>query len=216
MKKLKKVYAVNGMMEYQTVVKLGKNKVKVSFTGGSVSNGCAQPARYMTSDLIMQGAIEGSADYASGRIRLERSIVLKDELKIERARGKRTIAHTIEKEVARAAEVAKETAGAPYPAAEELRQPIVEDTVVEDTEVDEQPAEVEAEVETEEAAEVETEVETGDAAESNKEIEVVEVSCKDVAKQYLQEHYGEAPAPLRTRDDVQRCAAKYGITFNFV
>ena len=199
MKKLKKVYAVNGMMEYQTVVKLGKNKVKVSFTGGSVSNGCAQPARYMTSDLIMQGAIEGSADYASGRIRLERSIVLKDELKIERGRGKRTIACAIEKEVARAAEVAKETAGAPYPAAEELRQPIVEDT-----EVDEQPAEVETEVEAEEAAE------------SNKEIEVVEVSCKDVAKQYLQEHYGEAPAPLRTRDDVQRCAAKYGITFNFV
>ncbi len=47
-------------------------------------------------------------------------------------------------------------------------------------------------------------------------LEVIEVSCKDVAKQYLQEHYGERPAPLRTIADVQECAAKYGITFVFV
>ncbi|MDE7441688.1 MAG: hypothetical protein K2M69_05960 [Muribaculaceae bacterium] len=46
--------------------------------------------------------------------------------------------------------------------------------------------------------------------------DVIEVSCRDVAKQYLQEHYGENPAPLRRIADIQECAAKYGITFNFV
>ena len=47
-------------------------------------------------------------------------------------------------------------------------------------------------------------------------LETVEVSCKDVAKQYLEEHYGENPTPLRTIKDVQECAAKYGIRFDFV
>ena len=46
--------------------------------------------------------------------------------------------------------------------------------------------------------------------------DVVEVSCRDVAKQYLQEHYGENPARLRRIADIQECAAKYGITFSFV
>ena len=66
------------------------------------------------------------------------------------------------------------------------------------------------EVKTEESMEVRTEESVEVAP------ELVEVSCKDVAKQYLQEHFGEKPARLRTIADVQECAAKYGITFKFV
>lgn len=62
----------------------------------------------------------------------------------------------------------------------------------------------------------ESDIASEEAPVSSEGLEVIEASCKDVAKQYLQEHFGENPAKLRTRDDVQKCAEKYGLTFNFI
>lgn len=75
------------------------------------------------------------------------------------------------------------------------------------------PDELKPEGEVETAEEREGEAETAEEPEG---LETVDASCKDVAKQYLQEHFGENPAKLRTRQDVQDCAARHGITFNFV
>lgn len=80
MKKKRIIYSVHGMMEYQTIVRVGKNNVKVCFTGGSISNGCAQPARYSTDNLIMQHAIESCEDFRRGRISRERTITLNEDL----------------------------------------------------------------------------------------------------------------------------------------
>lgn len=177
MKKKRKTYAVQGMMEYHTTARIGRNSIKVSFTGGSISNGCAQPARYTTSNLIMQNAIEGCADFLSGRIRLERVRELDEEIRIEAPTG--------------SAEASPEE----RPADAESISP--EDRPADAAE--EHFGNQEQEMPAEEA-----------------ELEVVEASCKDVAKQYLEEHFGENPAKLRTRDDVQRCAAGHGIRFEFV
>ncbi|MBD5219474.1 MAG: hypothetical protein HDS72_04415 [Bacteroidales bacterium] len=209
MKKRKNIYAVYGMMEYQTFVKVGRNSIKVSFTGGSISNGCAQPARYMTSNLIMQNAIEASEDFKRGRIKRERSIVLKEELVVERNRPKVLAPEkpagdedsSLRSEHCTDAPGASgepEVAGEVTPEHEEPEEPVVPEWLEEAIQEAEEPEEPEV----------------AEASEGG--LEVVEASCKDVAKQYLQEHFGENPTPLRTRDDVQKCAAKYGIIFNFV
>lgn len=182
MKKKRKIYAVHGMMEYQTIAWVGKNSIKIGFTGGSICNGCTQPARYSTSHLIVQEAIERSEDFRRGRIRLEQTIPLDEELIIERA----TLNSGSEPEGAQG--VMPDN-----PAAETYGND------AEPEEAEDAPAD---------------DVDTKEAAPGA--LEVVDASCKDVAKQYLEEHYGETPTPLRTRDDVQRCAAKHGITFNFV
>lgn len=196
MKKRKNIYAVYGMMEYQTFVKVGRNSIKVSFTGGSISNGCAQPARYMTSNLIMQNAIEASEDFKRGRIKRERSIVLKEELVVERNRPKVLAPEKPagDEDSSLRSEHCTDAPGAP----EEPEEPVVPEWLEEAIQEAEEPEEPEV----------------AEASEGG--LEVVDASCKDVAKQYLQEHFGENPTPLRTRDDVQKCAAKYGIIFNFV
>ena len=106
-------------------------------------------------------------------------------------------------------------------AAENAANPIQEETLIDKPEEKPEPTpEPTPEPVTETAEEatkeeaVETKAEQEEAGTSN--LEVIEVSCRDVAKQYLQEHFGENPAPLRTIANIQECAAKYGITFNFV
>lgn len=196
MKKKIKTYSVAGMMEYQTLVRIGKNSTKINFTGGSISNGCTQPARFSTKNLIIQNAIEGSDEFKRGRIRLERAIDLNEEIIVEKPDPKMHNAQSRgggERRVETPDRIgeSKET-GAEAPAQEQI------------SEMDEATGEPEAIAEPE--ATVESEAETGSLTE-------VEVSCKDIAKQYLADHYGERPAPLRTWVDVQACAAKYGITF---
>ncbi|MBD5205011.1 MAG: hypothetical protein HDS84_01345 [Bacteroidales bacterium] len=105
----------------------------------------------------------------------------------------------------------------PHPNQEDKPESL-ESAPVEDTEYFAKESREESHSAPEESGEVKTE-ESGEVkTEESVEVapELVEVSCKDVAKQYLQEHYGEKPARLRTIADVQECAAKYGITFKFV
>ena len=167
MKKQAKTYAIDGMMEYQTIVRIGKSITKVNFTGGSINNGCRRPARFMTKNLVIQNAIEASNEYKRGRIRLERTITLNEEIPIE---GPRTIRYEAE-----------------------IGEPSPEDGPADAAlSPDDKPADEEGEAEG---------------------LTEVEATCKDVAKQYLQDHFGERPAPLRTWADVQACAAKHGITF---
>lgn len=48
----------------------GRARVRVSFTGGHLGEGCVSPARFETSDPVVQRLIEKSAAFCSGRIRL--------------------------------------------------------------------------------------------------------------------------------------------------
>lgn len=73
------------MMEYQAVISMGKNKLKVMFSDGSVSAMGVTPATFTTENYVVQHAIENSDDYKRGRIYTVRSIALDDDLHIERA-----------------------------------------------------------------------------------------------------------------------------------
>lgn len=171
------------MMEYQTIVKVGRNSVKVNFSGGSISNGCMQPARFSTKNLIIQNAIEASDEFMKGRIRLEKAIPLNEEIRVEKP----------------------ET---PTPGTSESRPQHNEEA--DGTETQGEP-EAPTPRQTETSATSTDEAEGPDNGSSG--LMEVEVSCKDVAKQYLQDHFSERPAPLRTWNDVQACAAKYGLIF---
>lgn len=188
------------MMEYQTIVNVGKNSVKVTFSGGSISNGCTQPARFSSKNLIIQNAIEGSEEFKRGRIRLEKAISLNEEIKVEKPDSKMHNAQSTMHNQA-------ESGGT---LAEDIPSPGDKPMDTSPIETTEAISESEGEAPGPEQK-AESSVTIHESSEEG--LMEVEVSCKDVAKQYLQNHYDERPAPLRTWVDVQACAAKHGIIF---
>lgn len=85
MKKKRITYGVSGMMEYQAIIRFGKNTLKVTFTGGSMNAIGITPATFTTSNFLIQQAIENSIEFKRGRIRIVRFIELDEELRIKRA-----------------------------------------------------------------------------------------------------------------------------------
>ena len=75
MKKKRITYGVSGMMEYQSIIRFGKNTLKVTFTGGSMNAIGVTPATYTTSSFLIQQAIENSNEFKRGRIRIVRTTV---------------------------------------------------------------------------------------------------------------------------------------------
>ncbi len=201
MKKYKKTYAILHLAEKRTTFHLGKTKVHVSFTGGQVTKKGVTPATFTTDDPIVQLAIEKSKDFESGAVTLLSKYPVRGEVKIGM-----NPPETVETEALNAI----------MPETEQRAAAIAPETTVTDTA--EKNPEPNPEPQIEEAAQDEVEAETEKNPEEvdTNNLETVEVSCKDVAKQYLEEHYGENPTPLRTIKDVQECAAKYGIRFDFV
>ncbi len=203
MKKYKKTYAIFHLTEKHTTFYLGKMKVHVSFTGGMVSKKGVTPATITTEDPIVQLAIENSQDFEKGVIILRSQYPIQGEVKV--GKNEREEAYKPPKWAEPEQPEEKQTVRTGEPIAIPLTIASLEHADNSEMETNEEVA-----AEPEEADTCEKEA----REESN--LEVVEVSCKDVAKQYLQEHFDERPAPLRTIADVQACAAKYGITFNFV
>ena len=92
MKKKRITYGVSGMMEYQSIIRFGKNTLKVTFTGGSMNAIGVTPATYTTSSFLIQQAIENSNEFKRGRIRIVRTIELDEEIHIERPKPATAIA----------------------------------------------------------------------------------------------------------------------------
>ncbi len=84
MKKKRITYGVYGMMEYESVVKIGKARMKVRFTDGSMTSYGQNPALYTTSDFLVQHAIANSSDFKRGLIKVVRAIDLDEDVHIER------------------------------------------------------------------------------------------------------------------------------------
>lgn len=80
------------MMEYQSIIRFGKNTLKVTFTGGSMNAIGVTPATYTTSSFLIQQAIENSTEFKRGRIRIVRTIELDEEIHIERPKPATAIA----------------------------------------------------------------------------------------------------------------------------
>lgn len=72
-------------MEYQSIIRFGKNTLKVTFSGGSMNAIGVTPATFTTENFLIQQAIENSGEYRRGRIRTVSTVELDEEVRIERA-----------------------------------------------------------------------------------------------------------------------------------
>lgn len=84
MKKKRITYGVNGMMEYQAIIKIGRATLKVLFSDGSMTAMGENPAHFTTTDFITQHAIENCRDFKRGLIKKLNVIELDEEVHIER------------------------------------------------------------------------------------------------------------------------------------
>lgn len=84
MKKQKITYGVNGMMEFQAVIKVGKTNLKVQFSDGSFNASSRKPATFTTDNLIVQHAIENSNEFKRGLIHKISTVELNEEVKVLR------------------------------------------------------------------------------------------------------------------------------------
>lgn len=206
MKKKKITYGVFGMMEYQSIIKIGRATLKVLFTDGSITSLGQTPAHYTTSDFLVQHAIENSRDFKRGRIRVVNAIELDEEVRIERN-------HTASAQTARA-KVAASPAVKVEKAADSAAPAKEENTVVEDVAGSMETVTGTAPDATEATTEATGEAEDK-AAEGTATPTEVEFCTNQEAKDYLANTFGVKGA-LKTRAEIIAAGETYGVKITFV
>lgn len=222
MKKKRITYGVYGMMEYQTIIKIGRATLKVLFTDGSMTAIGQNPAKYTTSDFLVQRAIENSSEFKKGRIMTVSTIELDEDVRIERNPAKPS---TQTANVAAKAVIDNK----PTEASSSHTTPVAEDVVDETTEeadagvvtpTDEADAEtIEEEPETESETNVEEDTTSEEtAAEDNTAEGKTEVEFTDnqEAKDYIFKNFGVKPGTMRNREDIKAVGETYGVKITFV
>lgn len=74
--KATKIYGVKGLMEWQCVIMSGGVRFHFAFTEGTITGYGVTPAKYRTSNPILQNVIENSEYFKSGKIHLVKTILL--------------------------------------------------------------------------------------------------------------------------------------------
>ena len=201
MKKKRITYGVYGMMEYQSIIKIGRATLKVLFSDGSMTAFGQNPAKYTTSDFLVQRAIENSSDFKRRRITVVSSIELDEEVRIERNPAKKETVKVAFTDVKPTAEETATGTDGEQTAAEE----VAEATAGEETPADETSASTE---EAEAEAEQEASTSTTDGATE------VEFTTNQEAKDYLANTFGVTTA-FRNRAEIVACGATYGVKITF-
>lgn len=218
MKKKRITYGVHGMMEYQSIIKIGRATLKVLFTDGSMTAIGQNPAKYTTSDFLVQHAIENSSEFKRGRITVVDTIELDEEVRIERNPAKPTTLHAPSpaeaKPVAATAAKVEEPQGiADEPTEKTDAVDAVEvESAMLDTPapgVDIEPIEDEVPSTEEDAAELsENDNEEG--------LTEVEFSTNQEAKDYLTKTFGVKSGTMKNRADIVAIGEANGVKIIFV
>lgn len=77
--KVLKIYGVRNLMEWQCVIIHNGVKFHFPFVDGGVSGDGVTPARYRTQNPVLQQVIESSQYFKSGKIILEKKIVIEKD-----------------------------------------------------------------------------------------------------------------------------------------
>lgn len=218
MKKKRITYGVYGMMEYQTIIKIGRATLKVLFTDGSMTAIGQNPAKYTTSDFLVQRAIENSSEFKKGRIQVVDTIELDEEVRIERNPAKPTTLHA--PSPAEAKPVAATAAKVEEP------QDIVDDPTEETDAVDADEAEsasadtpaTEVDIEPIEDEVPSTEEDAAELSESDNEdgLTEVEFSTNQEAKDYLTKTFGVKSGTMKNRADIVAIGEANGVKIIFI
>lgn len=222
MKKKRITYGVYGMMEYQTIIKIGRATLKVLFTDGSMTAIGQNPAKYTTSDFLVQRAIENSSEFKKGRIQVVDTIELDEEVRIERNPAKPS---TQAAKVAAKAVIDNKPTEAflshTTPVAEDVEDETTEesdaDVVTPTDEADTDTIEDEVADITEEEAEEDTTSEETSADDKTAEGKTeVEFTDNQEAKDYIFNNFGVKPGTMRNREDIKAVGETYGVKITFV
>ena len=218
MKKKRITYGVHGMMEYQSIIKIGRATLKVLFTDGSITAIGQNPAKYTTSDFLVQHAIENSSEFKRGRITVVDTIELDEEVHIERNPAKPSTQQAPSpaeaKPVAATAAKVEEPQGIADEPTEETNavdadeaESASADTPA--TEVDIEPIEDEVPSTEEDAAELsENDNEEG--------LTEVEFSTNQEAKDYLTKTFGVKSGTMKNRADIVAIGEANGVKIIFI
>lgn len=210
------------MMEYQTIIKIGRATLKVLFTDGSMTAIGQNPAKYTTSDFLVQRAIENSSEFKKGRIQVVDTIELDEEVRIERNPAKPS---TQTANVAAKAVIDNKPTEAFSSHTTHVAEDVADETIEEAdagvvTPTDEADAEtIEEEPETESETNVEEDTTSEEtAAEDNTAEGKTEVEFTDnqEAKDYIFKNFGVKPGTMRNREDIKAVGATYGVKITFV
>lgn len=218
MKKKRITYGVHGMMEYQSIIKIGRATLKVLFTDGSMTAIGQNPAKYTTSDFLVQHAIENSSEFKRGRITVVDTIELDEEVRIERNPAKPTTQQAPSPAEAKpvAATAAKveepqDIADEPTEKTDAVDADEVESAMLDTPapEVDIEPIEDEVPSTEEDAAELsENDNEEG--------LTEVEFSTNQEAKDYLTKTFGVKSGTMKNRADIVAIGEANGVKIIFV
>lgn len=206
------------MMEYQSIIKIGRATLKVLFTDGSITAIGQNPAKYTTSDFLVQHAIENSSEFKRGRITVVDTIELDEEVRIERNPAKPTTLHAPSPAEAKpvAATAAKveepqDIADEPTEKTDAVDADEVESAMLGTPapEVDIEPIEDEVPSTEEDAAELsENDNEEG--------LTEVEFSTNQEAKDYLTKTFGVKSGTMKNRADIVAIGEANGVKIIFV
>lgn len=75
----RKTYGVSNLMDWTAQIKVGKASMSVHFTGGALTAYGVTEATYSTTNPVFQHAIENSAYFKSGRIKLMSAMEVPDD-----------------------------------------------------------------------------------------------------------------------------------------
>ena len=218
MKKKRITYGVHGMMEYQSIIKIGRATLKVLFTDGSMTAIGQNPAKYTTSDFLVQHAIENSSEFKRGRITVVDTIELDEEVRIERNPAKPSTQQApspaeVKPVAATAAKVEEPQDIADEPTEETNA---VDADEVESAMLDTPAPEVDIEPIKDEVPS--TEEDAAELSENDNEegLTEVEFSTNQEAKDYLTKTFGVKSGTMKNRADIVAIGEANGVKIIFV
>lgn len=218
MKKKRVTYGVHGMMEYQSIIKIGRATLKVLFTDGSMTAIGQNPAKYTTSDFLVQHAIENSSEFKRGRITVVDTIELDEEVRIERNPAKPSTQQAPSPAEAKPVTATAAKVEEPQDIADE---PTEETNAVDADEAESASADTpapEVDIEPIEDEVPSTEEVAAELSESDNEdgLTEVEFSTNQEAKDYLTKTFGVKSGTMKNRADIVAIGEANGVKIIFV
>lgn len=218
MKKKRITYGVHGMMEYQSIIKIGRATLKVLFTDGSMTAIGQNPAKYTTSDFLVQHAIENSSEFKRGRITVVDTIELDEEVRIERNPAKPTTLHAPSPAEAKPVAATAAKVEEPQDIADE---PTEETNAVDADEAESASADTpatEVDIEPIEDEVPSTEEDAAELSENDNEdgLTEVEFSTNQEAKDYLTKTFGVKSGTMKNRADIVAIGEANGVKIIFI
>lgn len=218
MKKKRITYGVHGMMEYQSIIKIGRATLKVLFTDGSMTAIGQNPAKYTTSDFLVQHAIENSSEFKRGRITVVDTIELDEEVRIERNPAKPSTQQAPSPAEAKPVAATAAKVEEPQDIADE---PTEETNAVDADEAESASADTpatEVDIEPIEDEVPSTEEDAAELSESDNEdgLTEVEFSTNQEAKDYLTKTFGVKSGTMKNRADIVAIGEANGVKIIFI